>query len=284
MTVSTADNSLEAPAIDVIARVADAPEPRKRPTDGTWVWQVTALSMVLGVMMALAIRTTVSSARKGQMGTLGMTGALSSSYLRNFKEQSEGLQTEIRELRKKNDEYEKASSSSSETVKQLKKQLEELKVMSGLVPVEGPGLKIILRDSPEPKLPGLTPEAEQGYLIHDQDLYNLFNELKATGAEAIAISGADSKNVQRLVVNSAARCVGPNILVNGMLLPSPYTVYAVGNAKNMRAAIEMRNGLVETRGLKILNMISIEESPHLVLPAYSGNFTPVYARPAAENP
>ena len=254
-----------------------SPAPAERP-DTVWVWQVTALSLVLGVMLALATTTTSQIRKLGLPGSrLGVSAAIAEAS----QEKNEQLQTEIKDLREKLRSLEQSMSSESGAVKKLKQELEDLKSSSGLGAVEGPGIKIHLRDSTETRLPNLSPEELEGYLVHDQDINGVISELKAAGAEALAISGADPKNMQRVVVTTTARCVGPVAIVNGAQLSAPYTIFAIGNPKELHGALEMPNGYIENRGLKLLKMYTIEESEHLELPEFSGTFSPKYARPKA---
>jgi uncharacterized protein YlxW (UPF0749 family) len=262
--------STEAPPLFVAA-------PAGRP-DTVWVWQVTALSLVLGALLALAMATTNRIRNSGVAGPrFGVTGAI----LAASREKNQELQTEIVELRKRLGKFEKNREDDTNQMTLLKRELEAVKLLSGLAPVEGPGIKITLRDSTETRLPNLSPEEMEGYLVHDQDINGVINELKAAGAEALAISGADPKNMQRVVVTTTARCVGPVATINGAQLSAPYTIYAIGNSKELHGALEMPNGYIENRGLKLLKMYTIEESEHLVLPEFSGTFSPKYARPAA---
>lgn len=265
-------DSTETPSLLVTA-------PGERP-DTVWVWQVTALSLVLGALLALAMATTNRIRNSGMPGPrFGVTGAI----LASSREKNEELQTEIKDLRKRLGDFEKSVENESKSMALLKKELEEIKLLSGLAAVEGSGIKITLRDSTETRLPNLSPEELEGYLVHDQDINGVINELKAAGAEALAISGADPKNMQRLVVTTTARCVGPVAIINGAQLSAPYTIYAIGNPKDLHGAMEMPNGYIENRGLKLLKMYTIEESEHLVLPEFSGTFSPKYARPATES-
>jgi len=276
MSATTADSTIEAKAADPSA--AATPQ---RVSDHGWVWQVTALSAVLGVMLALAINTTKSISRSG-VPWRGF--GLSAAILSDYKEKNEELQSQVKQLRRSIDELEQGAKSTSETASALKDELQQVRLIAGLAPVEGPGLKIILQDSQEKRLPDLTPEQQDGYLIHDADINGLLSELKAAGAEALAISGADPSNIQRVVVTTTARCVGPNTIVNGMQISAPYRIYAIGNPKELKSALNMPNGYVEQRALNVLKMITIEESQHLVLPEYYGRFSPKYARPAPQNP
>jgi len=277
MSLTTVNQGLEASS----AAEAAAPAPAPASSDHGWVWQVTALSVALGAMLALAISTTF---RIRHSGLPGSRFGVSAAILNTYREQNVRQQQVIKDLQEQVRTYEGSISDNTRAVRILKKEFEEFKLLAGLSPVEGPGVRVTLSDSPETRLPDLSPEEEKGYLIHDQDLYSLLNELKAAGAEALAISGADRRNLQRIVATTAIRCVGPSAVVNGTPLSAPYTILAIGNAADMRAALEMPQGYVETRGLDVLKMIRIEEATSLVLPAFTGSFSPKHARPAPQNP
>jgi uncharacterized protein YlxW (UPF0749 family) len=279
MALETAHETLEAQALTedpVLAPVVVA----RQPADQGWIWYVTALSVVLGIMLALAVRTT------SHMNSAGFPASrfgISSAVFGAYKEQSERQQAQIEELNKKLRNYENSIDERIKSVEGLKKQFIEFKAAAGLAPVIGPGLKIQLRDSPKPPLPNLPPEELASYMVHDHDLNGLLSELKSSGCEAIAIAGADGKEFQRIVAMSSARCVGPTAVVNGVSLAAPYTILAIGNAKNLRRALEMPSGFIQTRGLDVLQMIVIEEDQHLVLPEYSGSFGLKHARPTPAN-
>jgi len=275
MAISTADEAIPSPGMPEDAASA-APAARHHYPDQSWVWYVTALSLALGVMLALAVRTTA------HMNSAGFAYArlgVSSAVVGAWREQSVQQQQQLAELNNKLRDYEGRIDERIKSVEGLKKEFMLFKAAAGLVGVEGPGLKIVLRDSPKDPLPNLDPEQLSSYMIHDQDLNGLLNELKAAGAEALAIAGADGKEFQRIVAMSSARCVGPTAVVNGVSLSAPYTILAIGNARNLRRALEMPNGFIQTRGLDVLQMIVIEEDTKLALPEYSGSLSLKHARP-----
>ena len=78
------------------------------------------------------------------------------------------------------------------------------------------------------------------YIIHDEDILKVINELRAAGAEAISL------NDQRLISTSEIRCAGPTISVNNTRVAAPFVIKAIGNAKSMEDAIKMRGGVAET--------------------------------------
>ena len=69
-----------------------------------------------------------------------------------------------------------------------------------------------MKDSLKPIQSGENPNL---YVIHDEDILRIVNELRAGGAEAIAI------NDQRLIGTSEIRCSGPTITVNGKGFGAP---------------------------------------------------------------
>jgi uncharacterized protein YlxW (UPF0749 family) len=276
MSVTTLETGAEVPNDSIAATPAPAAPPvesRRRKEERSWVFQVTGLSIVLGVMLALAIRTTAHIQKTGGVTTFrSASGQLLQTMLKANKEQQQTIQ----ELTAKLNKLQEVSGSDQKMVQELKKQLADIKALAGLLPVEGPGLKITIRDSPVERLPDVPVEE---YMVHDTDLNGVINELKAAGAEALALAGADPDNLQRVIATSAARCVGPAAVINDNRLAAPYHIYAIGNPKELRAALEMIEGIVKNRGLDTLKMIEIQEANHLVLPPYSGSISPRYAKP-----
>jgi uncharacterized protein YlxW (UPF0749 family) len=244
--------------------------------DHAWVWQVTALSLGLGVLLALSIRTTDRIRNSNQPATrLGV----STAFLARYKEQNGRLQDEIVNLRRQVNGYIAGLENDSRATTELKRQFEDLKAKSGLAAATGPGLEITVRDNPGPLLASDAPGDFALNIVHDQDLINLINELKEAGSTQIAIAGADAENLQRVIVTTTARCVGPTAIVNGIPLSAPYRILALGDSAALRAALERPESYTRYRKLDERKMISILEQPELVVPDYSGTLSPRYARP-----
>lgn len=113
-----------------------------------------------------------------------------------------------------------------------KEHLDAQRVVSGMVPVTGPGLRITVDDAPgtgtdadgDPRT-GLNDEGR----VRSKDLQLITNGLWAAGAEAIAING------QRLTSRTAIRFAGEAILVNFRPLTRPYTIEAIGDPAQMQS-------------------------------------------------
>jgi uncharacterized protein YlxW (UPF0749 family) len=98
-----------------------------------------------------------------------------------------------------------------------------------LAPMSGPGISVTVDDS----------HAEQGTVVHDQDLLVLVNELRAADAEGIAINGI------RLTATTATRCTGPTVRVGGTAVGPPFRIEAVGDPGTLEAALRLPGGIVE---------------------------------------
>lgn len=253
MSVTTAENPVETPAG---AEVVSAP------SEHGWVWQVTGLSVLLGVMLALAIQTT---SRIKFLGLPSNRFGVSAATLSRYKDQNEKLQGEISELRDRVNEFRLSSTDGTRASDLLRQQLADYEATLGLAPVKGPGLAITLRHSPVMRLPGTDPS---DYLANHEDVNGLVSELWAAGAEAVAIGGEGSAP-QRFVIATTVLPDGEGVLVNGRPVKAPFRILVIGNPKELRAAVRMPEGIVSARGLDTLKMIEIKESENLVLPAFS---------------
>jgi uncharacterized protein YlxW (UPF0749 family) len=240
-------------------------EPRRSSRKGgAWVVQVTGLSLALGIMLALAIRTQDHIRRLGLPANRHGVSPVVLSY---YNDQNMRLEKEIQERQNELRDIHDKQKSKSDSDGQFQKKVEELRALAGYAPVEGPGLRLVLRDSPRQVQPGTPPNL---YWVSEADLNGLVFELRAAGAEALSISELGGKNAQRFILSTTIQATGRDMLVNGVTLHAPFELRAIGNPKELRAALEMPDGIVDNRGLgpDVLQMLTIEEDKHLVLPAY----------------
>ena len=126
--------------------------------------------------------------------------------------------------------------------------------------VKGPGVVVSIEDS---KKIISNSDNTNLYIIHDEDILKVINELRAAGAEAISL------NDQRLISTSEIRCAGPTISVNNTRVAAPFVIKAIGNAKSMEDAIKMRGGVAETLSVWGIQ-VDIKKDNNIVIPAYKG--------------
>lgn len=88
---------------------------------------------------------------------------------------------------------------------------------SGLSPVKGNGIRIMLDDGAS-----VDGSIEDYMVVHDSTLMNIVSALKASGAQAISVNG------ERIVFSTNIICAGPSITVNGRKIFAPFDIKAIG--------------------------------------------------------
>lgn len=189
--------------------------------------------------------------------------------LRELESVRENMQEKIKSLRDKLSQYEKEASSGKELLEAIRSELESARLLAGLAPAEGPGVEVVINDNKKKPAPDEDPNL---YLVHQEDLLNIINELNAGGAEAIAI------NDQRIAPGSSIRCIGPVVLVNSTRLAPPYFIRAIGDPNTLYASLTMPGGIVDT--LKMIGLqIEVQKRKEVKLPAMAGSLTMKHAKP-----
>lgn len=165
-------------------------------------------------------------------------------------------------------QYEGMSETDVETMKEkLIEEMELYKMASGETEVVGQGVKIIVDDGTRELYEG---ENVNTLLVHDSDILAILNELKKSGAEAISVNG------QRIINNTAISCSGYTVRINGVFYARPFEIYAVGDAKQMAAALTAPEGTGTI--LKMWGVIfEMTVESEITIPKYTGDQTYKYA-------
>lgn len=217
---------------------------------------VMIVAAILGFMLATQIKTTERQKTINVQRAEELT-----ERLRIVEQQRDDLAKEIERLQ---------ANSSDDA---LETEVERLKEFAGEVPLEGKGIQLILDDS---KVTAQVGENPNLYIIHDDDLLRVINELRAAGAEAISING------ERLVSTSEIRCAGPTLSVNNNRSAPPYVILAIGNPSNLASALKLRGGVLDT--FKFWGIQAELSMPEVVkIPAFKGRRTFEYAQAAEED-
>lgn len=215
-----------------------------------------------------------------QLRSVRASGSVSSTALAR----AEQLQSQLTAEQKKNEElynqlltykdqlaeFSKQAEESGGYAAVLSQQLSNLQMISGWAAVTGPGVTVVLSDADKNRSASLN---DNNYIIHDEDLLKVVNELRDAGAEAIAING------ERLIATSEIRCTGSTVSVNNNRYAAPYTVTAIGNAKELEDALRLRGGVVDSLAIWSISC-EITQQDSLTIPAYTGGAELKYAKPA----
>jgi uncharacterized protein YlxW (UPF0749 family) len=219
--------------------------------------------LILGIMLAVQFRSNENSPRNPS----GDRWTEITVQLENLQRERDFLAEEVLSLREKLEET--ASNQQGDAIKAIKDELTKANMAAGLVAVKGQGVIVTLNDSPRGLQPGEDPNL---YLIHDEDLLKVVNELRAAGAEAISING------HRLVANSEIRCAGTTILVNVNKIAPPFVINAIGDPEILESSLKIKGGWLET--LQIWGLqTQIQTSDSIEVPAFKGSMKFQYAEP-----
>ncbi|MCX6344099.1 MAG: DUF881 domain-containing protein [Armatimonadetes bacterium] len=123
----------------------------------------------------------------------------------------------------------------------------------------GSGVQITLKDSPKLRTSERNPQVVETFMVHDQDISNIVNELFAAGAEAITVNG------ELIGAMTSIRSVGPVIEVNNKRLAPPYKIAAIGDPMVLESAIKHQGGVADD--LLLLDMITVKKMKEVRVPA-----------------
>ena len=214
---------------------------------------IAVVSMIVGVMLVTQYKMTQTIA-EGNVN-LQRSGELALK-INSLQEERAGLRKQIATMKEEG------------SLEGNKEENRVLSLRASLVDVEGPGVVLTITDSKTPVKDGENPNL---YLIHDEDMLRIVNELRAAGAEAISI------NDQRLIGTSEIRCSGPTITVNGKIFAPPFIIKAIGDTKTLHSSLTMRGGVVES--LKYWGIeVKIQDETHITVPAYDGTMKQNYIK------
>lgn len=217
-------------------------------------FSITLVCFILGIMLAVQFRTTQDIRSSVQYQR---TEDLTQRLMQIEKERNT-LEDQVRVLRQASGGDIAAS------------ELESIKMGAGLVLLQGTGVIVTMDDTKPTASPG--SKNPKLYLIKDEDILKILNELRAAGAEAIAI------NNQRLIASSEVRTAGSFISINNMNFAAPFEIKAIGDPVTMENALKIRGGVIET--LQFWNIqVTVKQQDMVQIPAFKGTFHFQYAQP-----
>lgn len=221
---------------------------------------IALVCVVLGIMLAVQFRATQDIRSSLQFQRVE---DLTQRLIQVEKERNSLLE-QVRELKQSTD------------ADVTSKDIESIKIGAGLVPLQGTGVIITLDDTKSSAPPG--SKNPNLYLIRDEDILKVLNELRAAGAEAIAI------NNQRLVASSEIRTAGPFVSINNQNFAAPFEIKAIGDPATLESALKIRGGVIETLQFWGIQ-VAVKQQENIQIPAFKGTFRFNHAHPvkAGEN-
>ena len=217
---------------------------------------IACVCMVLGLMLSVQFRSTQDIRASLPFQRVEELSA----RLHQMEAENKELEAELRDLK---------GMSGSEKNEKI---ADDVMMFAGMTALEGPGIILIIDDSGKIAKKDNDPNL---YLVHDEDILKVVNELRAAGAEAISI------NDQRLTANSEIRCAGPTISVNNVRSAPPFEIRAIGDKDHLINAINMRGGVADS--LKVWGIkLDIQPSDNVWIPAYKASSKYKLATPSTK--
>lgn len=227
------------------------------------------MTLLLGVLVAFQSRTLMAGVKYIPLQQLQQAQL-------TLEKQSAELQLLRDQVKTKADQLntiESGTDVEQELVEQLRTEIGELKLFTGLQDVEGPGVIIIISDGTRKLFENEDPN---NLIVHDLDIRTIVDDLRYAGAEAISV------NDQRIVEHvSPIYCNGPTIKVNDQMCSQPFVIKAIGDQSFLEAAInapDKYGGTLRQWGL----FVEVNTSMNVLIPKYSGDIQFKYLQPAKE--
>lgn len=214
------------------------------------------ITITIGMMcliLTMVIFIQINTINKTNIGELEiMRESELKAEITSLKTKTNEVEEKIEETNTKIQEYEDVINKGKEASELLASELAEGDDLLGRTTVTGEGLIITLTAGKE--------------AVNTEDLLELVNLLKNSGAEAISING------KRIVYESYIVSInGSNdmITVNGRRTGEPYVVKAIGNMSHLESGIAQKKyGYIDTKIAAGKNVV-LEKSSSITIEPYS---------------
>lgn len=179
--------------------------------------------------------------------------------LASLSSESAALRDELTNLKIELSEVRNSSQAEGAATEQAKEQLEALQVLAGTVPVTGAGIEMTILD----------PDNQVTF----DALVDAVQELRDAGAEALAVNG------RRIGVTSAFGQRGQDITLDGVILPRPFILVAIGPAPTMEGGLKIPGGSLDTLAARRNVQVDVHRTSSIDMPALETPPTFQTARP-----
>jgi len=221
--------------------------------------------MVLTIAICVQINT-IEEATNTVGTTLRDNSGLRDELL-SVQGKYQSLYNELEKREKALEETRQVAANNNESDSQNEEEIKNNQKLLGLTDISGQGLIIRLDENKE-------VDSNQvlninGYLVHEEDLLYIVNELFNAGADAVSI------NDQRIVSTTSILCDGNIIRVNGEMIGVPITIKAIGYPERLDGALTRPGGYLEIMANDGV-IVSVERSENINISKYNGVYAYEY--------
>lgn len=225
------------------------------------------IAIVLGIVCAVLVISifvqmkTVKDMEKSVGTTLSGNSELIAEVL-SAQEEYDRLYEQLERTEKNLEKIRTEATAGNEEDLNKETELKQNNLLLGLAGVKGEGIIIKLDDNRN--VEGDEVNLSQ-YIVHEEDLLQVVNELFNAGSEAVSI------NEHRVTNTTAVRCDGNILRVNGQVITVPITIKAICSKAIFNTLI--RPGgylqLMADEGV----IVEIDSSDDIVIPKYNGVYS-----------
>jgi uncharacterized protein YlxW (UPF0749 family) len=210
------------------------------------------VAFVLGALIVVQLRSQQAGNGLDTLTTTELTVLVGNLNTRNDE-----LRTEVATTQAELTQLQASDSRGETSVGQLQLDLARLRAWAGLDPIAGPGVRITINGGID------------GVAVED-----LINELRNSGAEAIAVGGV------RVEPNSIVEGPAGSLLVESTHLPNPFEVSAIGNPSGLTGSLTRAGGIIAQLGATDPTVqLTVTPVDMLRLPATTQTLVPVHGTP-----
>jgi len=213
------------------------------------------IAVFVGYLLTVQIRATIPS----NQGIVTIPKILEmKNGIDNTNKESLKLASSIEEAKLKLQGYEEGIKKTGNVFENMEEELELARNYANYAKMQGPGIIITMNDSLAEVAEYENPD---WYVIHDGDILEIVNELRAAGAEAISI------NDERVTATSNITCGGPTINIDGKRHAVPFVIKAIGDPQKLEASAMSPTGYIDLMEYYDIRII-IQKVDKLTINAY----------------
>jgi len=214
--------------------------------------------------MAICVQINTIKSATNTVGTRLRDNSGLRDELLSIQGKYESLKNDLDKKTKKLEEVRQNAANNSDEDSKNEEEITNNKKILGLTDVTGKGIIINLDEDREVNSNEVLNISD--YLVHEEDLLYIVNELFNAGADAISI------NDQRIVSTTSILCDGNIIRINGKMVGVPLTIKAIGFPERLDYALTRPGGYLQIMandGIKV----SVEKSENIEIPKYDGIYS-----------
>ena len=226
-TPAVAPDSGEAGTPEVPATSPRPPATAWRRVRGAWKPRVTRAQILAALLCAVLGFALVVQLRQTQEDEFaGLRQSDLVRILDDVNRRSDALSREAAALRETEFELRSGTDSKRAAIELAEQNVIVQGILSGRLPAEGPGLTITIAEGNEP--------------ITASHLFNVLEELRNAGAEAIEVNGI------RMVTSSYFTDSTDSMIIDGTQVQPPYRWTVIGDPQTLEPAVAIPGGVVTT--------------------------------------